>query len=115
MRLLKSAGYLTKTFPSAEAFLSDMSEQDGGCLVLDINLPGMTGFELQEALIERGLTYQIIFMTAYDNKRWEAKAEKRRSSGYLKKPFDEKALLDVVSECRKQVAEMNLHQVKVPR
>jgi FixJ family two-component response regulator len=113
-RLLKSAGYHALVFTTAEAFLDQISDNSGGCLVLDIQLPGMSGFELQEALIARGLTYRIIFVTAHDNKRWEARAEKKKSAGYLKKPFDEQAILDAVDECFRQMAEMNLQPDNIP-
>ena len=98
-RLLKSAGYHTRTFTSAEAFLDQISDNSDGCLVLDIQLPGMSGFELQETLIAKGLAYRIIFMTAHDNNHWEARAIEKKSAGYLKKPFDEQMLLDSVNEC----------------
>ena len=53
-RLLGSAGYRTLTFDSAEALLASPLVRSNGCLVLDIRLPGMTGFELQEKLSSRG-------------------------------------------------------------
>ena len=106
-RLLKSSGYHALVFSTAEAFLDHIPDNSGGCLVLDVQLPGMSGFELQEALIAKGLKYRIIFVTAHDNKCWQARAEKRKSAGYLKKPFDEQALLDAVDECFRQITEMN--------
>ena len=102
-RLLKSAGYHTRTFASAEAFLEFIPDEGGGCLVLDIDLPGITGFELQEKLISRGAAYRIIFMTAFDNKKWQKRAENRGAFGYIKKPFGEKVLLKAIGECRKQM------------
>ena len=102
-RLLKSAGYQARTFDSAEAFLECIPDKGGGCLVLDINLPGMTGLDLQEMLVSRNVAYLIIFMTAYDNKQWQARAEKRGAVCYLRKPFAEQALLDAIDKCRQQI------------
>jgi FixJ family two-component response regulator len=102
-RLLKSAGYQARTFKSAEAFLEFIPDKGGGCLVLDINLPGMTGLDLQEMLVSRDVAYRIIFMTAYDNKQWQARGEKRGAVGYLRKPFAEQALLDAIGKCRQQI------------
>jgi FixJ family two-component response regulator len=98
-RLLSAAGYQARTFESAEAFLELIPDKGGGCLVLDIHLPGMTGFDLQEMLVSRGMAYRIIFMTAYDNKRWQERAEKRGAVGYLRKPFGEQALLKAIGKC----------------
>ena len=98
-RLLKSSGYHALVFSTAEAFLDHIPDNSGGCLVLDVQLPGMSGFELQETLIAKGLAYRIIFMTAHDNNHWEARAIEKKSVGYLKKPFDEQMLLDSVNEC----------------
>jgi FixJ family two-component response regulator len=102
-RLLKSAGYQTLTFESAEAFLEFIPDKGGGCLVLDIQLPGMTGFDLQEMLVSRSVTYRIIFMTAYDDKQYQERAEKRDAVAFLRKPFGEQALLDAIGKCRQQM------------
>jgi len=98
-RLLKSAGYQARTFASAEAFLEFIPDRDEACLVLDINLPGMTGLDLQKMLVSRGAAYRIIFITAYDNKQWQEKAQKRGAAGYLRKPFNEYALLKAIGDC----------------
>ena len=66
-RLLRSVGYHALTFASAEEFLEFAPEPGEGCIVLDIRLSGMTGFDLQEKLASRGPKYPVIFMTAHDN------------------------------------------------
>ena len=95
-RLLRSAGYHTVAFASAEDFMDYAPESDEGCLVLDILLPGMTGLELQESLASSGATYPVIFMTAHDNPQWQARAKKEGAFGYLQKPFSEQSLLDAI-------------------
>jgi FixJ family two-component response regulator len=107
-RLLRSAGYQAVTFESAEDFMDSAPVGGEGCLILDIRLPGMTGFELQEKLVACGAKYAIIFMTAHDNPQWQVRAKKEGAVGYLKKPFCERSLLDAIElacgrghECRK--------------
>jgi FixJ family two-component response regulator len=93
-------GYHALTFESAEDFLDSTSGLGEGCLVLDIRLPGMTGFDLQEKLASRGAKYPVIFMTAHDNPQWQERAEKAGSVAYLRKPFDEQSLLDAIRLAR---------------
>ncbi|MDD5204122.1 MAG: response regulator [Desulfobacterales bacterium] len=99
-RLLGSVGYSVLTFESAEDFLNSASRLDEGCILLDIKLPGMTGFALQEKLASGGQKYPIIFMTAYENPRWRERAEKAGSVAYLKKPFNENLLFDAIQLAR---------------
>ena len=103
-RLLRSVGYHTLTFGSAEAFLEFPLGENKGCLVLDVRLPGMTGFELQEKLSMKGAAYPVLFMTAHDNPQWQERAKKAGAVAYLKKPFFEQKLFDAIRLCsEKQV------------
>ena len=102
-RLLRSVGYHALTFASAEEFLEFTSEPGEGCLVLDIRLPKMTGLDLQEQLASRGPGYPVIIITAYDNPLWRERAEKAGVIAYLRKPFSERALLDALGRCRRQL------------
>ena len=86
-RLLGSIGYHALTFESAEAFLEFPFGEDKGCLVLDVRLPGMNGFELQERLLTEGAKFPVLFITAHDNPQWQKRAEKSGAVAYLKKPF----------------------------
>jgi len=100
-RLLRSEGYQALTFESAESFLQSIIHDREGCLILDIRLPGMDAFELQELLASRGAKYSVIFITAHDNQEWREKGRKAGAVAYLKKPFSEKALFDAIrlGEC----------------
>jgi FixJ family two-component response regulator len=95
-RLLRSVGYQTLTFESAEDFLDSASRLGEGCLVLDIRLPGMTGLDLQEKLASSGVKYSVIFMTGHDNLQWLERAKKAGAIAYLKKPFGEQSLLNAI-------------------
>ena len=103
-RLLRAMGYHAVTFKSAEDFMEAPSFRGEGCLVLDIRLPGMTGLDLQEKLASLGAKYPVIFMTAHDNPEWRERARKAGALAYLKKPFDELALLRAIElACREGV------------
>jgi len=102
-RLLRSSGYRVLSFESAEDFLNSASDLSEGCIVLDIHLKGMTGLDLQEKLTSREMNYSVIFMTAYDNPQWRERAKKAGAVAYLRKPFNEQALLDAVSRCSQQI------------
>lgn len=95
-RLVQSAGYLVETFASAGEFLGSTLSTRSACLVLDIYLDGMTGFELQEQLAADRVTVPIIFMTAHDDAPTRERIRRSGAAGYLGKPFDGQALLDAI-------------------
>ena len=63
--LMKSVGYATATFDSAQEFLVTYSNQQPGCLVLDVRMPGMSGMQLQQELNRRGATIPVVFITGH--------------------------------------------------
>jgi FixJ family two-component response regulator len=67
--LMRSAGYQVETFGSAEEFLVSGDLKDTACLILDVHLPGMSGFELQNRLNSERLAIPVIFLTAQPSKR----------------------------------------------
>ena len=99
-RLLRSVGYHARTFESAEDFLEFVPDPGEGCLVLDINLPKMTGLDLHEKLASKGGKHTVIFMTAFDNPRWQKRGKKVGAVAYLRKPFKGQALLNAIDQCR---------------
>jgi FixJ family two-component response regulator len=97
MRLLKSLNIPATAYESAEDFLAAEISPDGpACLVLDIRMPGLTGMELQEKLTERNYCMPIIFITGHGDIPMSVKAMKMGAVDFLKKPFDEKELLDAI-------------------
>ena len=94
-RLMRSAGYDAETFASAEEFLAQ-SPRPPGYLVLDVQLPGMDGLELQQELLESGNKIPITFITAHDNERLRNKAMASGAKAFLRKPFDDYTLLDTI-------------------
>jgi FixJ family two-component response regulator len=95
-RLVSSAGYLVETFESAPEFLRSAPSSRTACLVLDIYLEGMNGFELQEQLVADRVAIPIIFMTAHDDAATRERIRRSGAAGYLGKPFDGQALLDAI-------------------
>ena len=94
-RLLSGAGFSVATFASAEDFLASDSAATTSCLVLDVHLGGMSGFDLQQHLVSVGIPIPTIFITAAD----DAATRKRARSGvaYLRKPFREGELLGAIN------------------
>jgi FixJ family two-component response regulator len=90
-RLLTAVGYPVDTFASARDFLEWVPDHRTACVMLDIHMPEMTGFELQERL-----TIPVIFMTAHDNAATRARIKKSGAAGHLWKPFDEEAVVDAI-------------------
>ena len=97
-RLLGASGYLTRSFRSADEFLEADLPERPACLVLDVRLPGMDGFELQRELAPRLDTLPVIFITGYGDIHASVLAMKQGAVSYLPKPFGADELLDVVAE-----------------
>jgi FixJ family two-component response regulator len=92
--LVRSLGFEAVTFPSAEDFLQ--SEQIDGttCLITDLQMPGLSGIELQSQLISRGSSVPIIFVTASPERGIEAQVRSAGAVGFLNKPFDDRTLIE---------------------
>ncbi|MBV9530805.1 MAG: response regulator [Bradyrhizobium sp.] len=91
--LLKSLGYSTATFGSAEEFLQSGLLQETDCLITDVQMPGMSGFDLQDHLIASGDMTPVIFVTALPEKRLRERALGAGALGFLTKPFSEDSLI----------------------
>jgi FixJ family two-component response regulator len=96
-RLLRSADYDAKSFASASDFLDFTCPDAPGCLVLDIKMPKVSGLELQDRLVEKGVSFPIIFITGYGTVPASVKAFKAGAVDFLQKPFKDRDLLDAVS------------------
>jgi FixJ family two-component response regulator len=96
-RLIKSYGFPVETFASAEDFLSSGRLLETACLVLDVQMPGLNGLELQSRLMTDGHQVPIIFITAFNDENARAQALKAGALGYLVKPFEEADLLTAIN------------------
>ena len=95
---LMSAGYNVEVYSSAEEYLEGETYREAGCLILDVNLEGKSGLELQEILVKRELSLPIIFITGKGNIRMSVHALKRGAINFLEKPFNREELLKSLSE-----------------
>jgi FixJ family two-component response regulator len=90
-RLVRSAGYAVETFASAAEFLAWLPRGQAACLVLDVHMKEMSGFELQQRL-----AVPVVFITSHDDASTRIRLEKSGAVGHLWKPFDEVAVLDMI-------------------
>lgn len=90
-RLVRSAGYAVETFASAGEFLAWLPRGQAACLVLDVHMKEMTGFELQQRL-----AVPVVFITSHDDAPTRSRLETSGAVGHLWKPFDEVAVLDMI-------------------
>jgi len=95
-RLLAAAGIESVTYPSAESFLDGRPGSEPGCLLLDIQLGGMSGFELQQRLAAAGETTPVIFITAHDEQEVRQQAERFGCVAYLQKTDSGEAVIEAV-------------------
>jgi FixJ family two-component response regulator len=105
-RLLRAVGYCTRSFASAGEFLgSGEAPLSAGCIVLDLAMPGLNGFELQECLTASGCHRPIIFLTGNGDISKSVRAMKAGAVNFLTKPVDESELLAAVEEALRVDAE----------
>ena len=96
--LLKTLGLPAQTYASAQEFLATFDARRGGCLVLDIRMPGMSGLDLQGELNTRGAILPIIFITGHGDVPMAVEAMQRGAMDFLQKPFRDQDLLDRITE-----------------
>lgn len=96
--LMKSVALTSRSFSSAGEFLADYDPDCPGCLVLDIRMPGMSGMELQQKLIEMGAILPIIFITGHGDIPMAVEAMQRGAIDFIPKPFRDHELLDRINK-----------------
>jgi FixJ family two-component response regulator len=97
-RVLNAAGFRTLAFPSAETLLQSDAAAGAACLVFDVHLPGLSGFELRRELARRGAGHPpVIFVTGHDDPGARDQAEALGATAYLPKPFAGRALVAAVT------------------
>jgi FixJ family two-component response regulator len=94
--LIRSVGFRAETFASAEDFLNSSHLKETACLILDVQMPGMGGLELQRQLASGDHPIPIIFISAHRNEEAQARALQAGAIDFLRKPFSEQALLDAL-------------------
>ena len=99
--LIRSIGFRTLGFPSAEAFLSSDQACDTACLILDVRMPGMNGLDLQRQMVAANWRIPIIFITSHADDGARARALEAGAVAFLYKPFREEELLNAIDAALK--------------
>jgi FixJ family two-component response regulator len=97
-RLLRSSGYEPETFASASDFLARPSHSGPSCVIVDVQMPGINGMDLQETLIQRRREEQLVFITGHGDIPMCAQAMKAGAVDFLSKPFRSDELLQCVHD-----------------
>ena len=97
--LIRSAGLMARTFESGEEFLAAARPNVPSCVLLDVNLPGLSGFDLQQQLAQARPQVPVIFLTGHGDIPMTVRAVKAGAANFLTKPVDDEALLDAVRHC----------------
>ncbi|MEZ5560935.1 MAG: response regulator transcription factor [Pseudomonadales bacterium] len=113
--MLETVDIPFQTFASAQAFLDSYDRACHGCLVLDIRMPGMSGLELQQKLIEMRSPLPIVFITGHGDIPMAVEAMKRGAVDFIRKPFRDQDLLDRVQEALNVEAAQRTEQDNLER
>ncbi len=112
--LLEANTYRVKAFASAEAFLSEYREDQPGVLIVDVRMPGMSGLQLQEELINRKSLMPVVFITGHGDVPMAVNTMKKGAVDFFEKPFNETELREIVSRMFEQ-ANDNLQKFTAQR
>src|SRR5438445_10843942 len=104
-RLLRSAGYKSEIFESASGFLARPSHSGPSCVIVDVQMPGINGMDLQETLIQHRREEQLVFITGHGDIPMCAQAMKAGAVDFLRKPFQDDELLQCVERALIRSAE----------
>ena len=94
--LMSTYGFAVETFLSAEEFFSAVPKSPPGCLILDIHMPGLDGWDALQKFKETGFKHWVIIISGDKNGELKEKALKEGAVGFLHKPFTDKALIDLI-------------------
>ena len=100
--LLEASGISVEAYATAADFLERYRINERACLVLDIRMPGMSGMELQDVLIERGIRLPLIFITGHGDVPMAVEALKKGAVDFIEKPFNDNALLALIDRALRQ-------------
>ena len=113
--LIRSTGIRVVTFSSADEFLQQPPPDVPACLVLDVNLPGMNGMELQRELAQKNTDIPIIFITGHGDIPMSVRAMKAGAVEFLTKPFRDQDLLDAIQQAIERDGEAIEHRSQIAR
>lgn len=94
--MLRTSGFLVKTYPSGVELLQDAEAISPGCILLDVRMPGLDGLEVQQALKEQGVLFPVIVMTGHGDVTVAVQAMKQGAVDFIEKPFEKAVLLGAI-------------------
>jgi len=94
--LIESVGMQVESFASADEFLAQYQPGRAGCLVLDVRMPGMSGLDLQEYLVENNIHIPVVIITGHGDVPMAVRAMKSGAIDFIEKPFNDEVLLDAI-------------------
>jgi FixJ family two-component response regulator len=95
-RLIRSEGLSSEAFASGESFLAALPEEASGCVIMDIRMPGLTGYDVQRRLHQRRRKIPVIALSAQDDDEARRCARELGATAFFRKPVDDQALLDSI-------------------
>ena len=105
--LMVSYEFAVDTFSSAEEFFTAVPNSAEGCLILDIHMPGLNGWDTQQKLTKEGYNLPVIVISADKDGDFKEKALKAGAVGFLRKPFEDHYLLHMVNQVFNKTADIN--------
>jgi FixJ family two-component response regulator len=100
--LIESIGLNVNTYTSADEFLQNCNDNDTGCIIMDVRMPGISGLDAQEEMNRRKINLPLIFITGHGDVPMAVKALKRGAFDFIEKPFNDQHLIDAVQRALKQ-------------
>lgn len=96
-RLLRSVGFSVQAYPSGDAFLESVETEPPDCVILDLHMPEIDGFEVQSRLVQSGARIPIVVLTGHDSPEARDRVTRLGVSAYLRKPVHDEHLLDAIA------------------
>ena len=112
-RVIGATGFRTASFSSPQSFLEQYEPAARGCIVLDVSMPGFTGLELQQALIEKNCSLPIVFLTARGDIPTSVRAMKHGAVDFLTKPVDDDDLIAAVDRALAREATDHVRRAQI--
>jgi FixJ family two-component response regulator len=112
-RLLRAAGFDVKSFPSATDFLRDLTPDAQGCVIADLKMPGVSGLDLQDALIKTESPIPVIFLTGHGDIPTSVRAMRHGAEDFLTKRASKEELLDAVKRALARDAQAREHRARL--
>jgi FixJ family two-component response regulator len=112
-RLLRTLGYQVVPFSTPEAFLESHDLSVPGCAILDVAMPGLSGLQLQSALLDRGVSRPIIFVTGRGDIPLSVRAMKNGAIDFLTKPVDRMDLLSAIARAEEREGRMYAQRLEL--